>query len=467
MARMLVESDIQSTLTNSPAELPRTRYEIVLITDGSPTPRCTWADGAGNAASAQNPMGTWADTDPTYCNTVDPQDPDYIPGFIPGGDRNQNHQLFAPIDALKGVAATARVGKMELHTLLATNAEAIAQCGALCTDLYPPDPSLTDRVEAARRSSAWLLGELSHRLKGSFRGFENYAGLDALATARVDGTTLFSPMILRGLYVQPVSAVRTAAGWEPDFDGDGLSDAVESAAGSATRPDAGDTDGDGFDDLYESTHGLLGFDPAAPDIRGCDPTRPLTPGCRAIDSDGDGLSQFAERWNLSREVFADSDSDGIPDGLELRAGLDPASPNFTDLDGDALLDSAEVRQGTDPLVATPADDADALQVSWTLTSQSPGERCYDLTLDNLPLEAPAGQPAYFKIWLGEAPSAAPSDYGVWKAACARALRTDAAQSPADLVLPGLSAANFRAADELNQFRLTPNMCLTPTDFPSP
>ena len=468
MVRSLVEWDIVQTQLNAPAELPRTRYQIVLVTDGAPSPRCTLNDGAGAYASAMNPMGTWADSDATYCNTVDPQDPDYIPGFFPGGDRNQNQQLFAPIEALKGIAANARVGKIELNTMLVTNAETIAQCGAICADLYPPDTSTSDRVEAARFASTWLLGELSHRLNGTFRGFQNNAGLGELATAAVDSATLFSPTVVRSLFVQPASAVRTANGWEPDADGDGLSDAVESAAGSKTRPDSSDSDGDGFDDLYESTHASLGFDPAVADLRGCDPARPNTLGCRATDGDGDGLSQFSERWNFTREVLADSDSDGIPDGLELRFGLDPATPNYTDLDGDAQLDAAEVRQGTNPLAANGGADGEALQVSWTLTSQSAaGASCYDLTLDNLPLEAPAGQPALFKVWLGQAPAAAPGDYGVWMAACARALRTDTEQSPADLVLPGLDGHLFHPPQDLNVFRQVPNLCATPADFPSP
>lgn len=462
LARSLIEADIAAARATEPSLLPRTRYQLVLITDGAPSPRCSQVDDALAYASAANPGLRWADTDAAFCNSVTPSDPGYIPGFTAGGDRNQNEQLFALLDALESTAAQARVGKLELHALLITNAETIAQCGAACGDLYPPDSSSSDRVEAARVASRWLFGELARRLEGTLREFQNNAGLGQLAQAEVDAATLLSPTVIKGLYVQPLTATRPGGAWEVDSDGDGLADAVELGLGPPTRADSADTDGDGFDDHYEHTQRSLGFDPLVKDTRGCDPALPATLGCAPKDQDGDGLSQYAEAWLSSLPLVVDSDGDGIPDGLEARAGLDPSAADLTDGDGDGVLDAAEVQRGTDPRAAdSQVALADLLSVALTLSSQGARTSCYELSLDGLPLQAPQGQPAYFKIWLGQAPAAVPRDEGAWLTACARARRVGEVALPADLLLPGLDASFFRAPHGLPSPSATPDACLSP------
>jgi len=70
----------------------------------------------------------------------------------------------------------------------------------------------------------------------------------------------------------------------------------------------------------------------------------------AQDSDGDGLSDYAENavW-MTNATLNDTDGDGLLDGWEIDHGADPlnASDMGGDTDGDMLADYLEARYGTD------------------------------------------------------------------------------------------------------------------------
>ena len=118
---------------------------------------------------------------------------------------------------------------------------------------------------------------------------------------------------------------------DTDFDGDGLTDAEEVAAG--TDPLDADSDDDGLSDGDEvNTHQT-------------DPNN--------ADSDTDGLSDGDEvNTHQTDPNNADSDTDGLNDGDEVNThGTDP---NNEDTDGGGVPDGDEVTSDMDPLDA--ADD---------------------------------------------------------------------------------------------------------------
>ena len=179
-----------------------------------------------------------------------------------------------------------------------------------------------------------------------------------------------------------------------DFDGDGVPDHLDTDADDDGIGDAVeglvDTDGDGAADAYDTDSDDDGFSDAlegADDLDGDgtpnyvdldvdgDGTPDEVEGDGDVDEDGvpnwldpddsdgptadpdeDGLSN-AEEVDLGTDPYdADSDDDGLDDGIEVHeTGTEPTD---ADTDGDGLLDGAEVEAGTDPL--DPDTDGDGL-----------------------------------------------------------------------------------------------------------
>ncbi len=153
----LISSDIVLTQTQNPALLPRTRYVVVFVTDGTPFPRCsandylpmqdyadnvhpdlTWADSSGAGCPPGDPMNPGC-----FCNLLDPTNPmDQITGYVPGTDRNQNYQLFSYVDQLIQLKSQYNIGDIRLHTVLVFNKAAVTACGLMCEDLYGTYPNV-------------------------------------------------------------------------------------------------------------------------------------------------------------------------------------------------------------------------------------------------------------------------------------------------------------------------------------
>ncbi|PLX99801.1 MAG: hypothetical protein C0622_09870, partial [Desulfuromonas sp.] len=206
-----------------------------------------------------------------------------------------------------------------------------------------------------------------------------------------------------------------------DIDGDGLSDAWETAyfgSAEAGAPDA-DDDGDGLDNLTEFA---LGSDPLLIDSDGDgiadgDDTEAVvaadTDGDgldNTIDSDddGDGVADILDAFPLDVAASVDSDGDGMPDQWNPGYGaLDSTTALVLDNDddNDGLDDASELLAGTDPLLADSDGDGvgDLLDLFPLESSESldgDGDGIGDVA-DNCPVLANSGQDDWDGDGLGD------------------------------------------------------------------
>ncbi|GMU60808.1 MAG: hypothetical protein AMXMBFR34_25710 [Myxococcaceae bacterium] len=463
----LVASDIAQTEMTKPETLPRTRYVVVLLTDGVPFPKCSANDNLSQYADDLNPNLTWADSYGAgdFCNLIDPEDPDAITGFVAGTDRNQNYQLFSYVDQLMELKQQYNIGDIRLHSVLLFNLEAVRACGPICQDVYgqyvrwPGPVAVPDGPVAAREIARWILREIAQRGNGVYQEFNDFTGIGQLNLGALDYSSLASRNVMKTLMVQALSSEPGDVNRIVDTDGEGLPDEKDNDFSNKTNKFFADTDDDGFDDAFEVRNFDDGFRPDTRDGRGCDPASPLTPGCRVRDTDGDGLSQYAETYLKTRATLVDSDGDSVPDGLETRYGLDPLKPQAggLDTDGDGVPDAEEFRMGSNPIRSDKEfQQKNAYQYALQSEVQADGRICYQFSVSNLQLVTPPNRAGLrqgfnlFKVWFGEAPeSGVATDYGVWKTACAWAqFDPPSVRRPVGPETPPMDDTNFVSPDQL-------------------
>jgi hypothetical protein len=413
-----------------PDRLPRTRYVVVFLTDGTPYPRCAAIDTLSVYADPYNPDLTWEDQVTDYCNVI-VAGTTPIANWTPGTDRNQNYQLFALVDRIVNLKNLYNIGDVRLHSVLLFNEEAVRACGTICQDIYGvyPNVAAADYPAAAHAVARFVLSRMAQRGNGIFQEFIN-GDISTLSLGALDYTSMISPNVMKALIVQALRSEPDGEKRVLDSDGDGVPDETDNSFTLGTNKFNVDTDADSFTDAFELLHKDNGFKGANdPDTRGCDAINLSTGLCKIIDTDGDGLGLKAEEYLGSKAGLTDTDSDGIPDGVEARYGLDPTVSNLgQDTDGDGISDVDEIEKGSNPIVQDRVFyEGEGYQYEIQATPRADGSVCYQFAVSNLKLLTPPQQAAnnvnmgfnLFKVWFAESPESAISlDYGYWRTACA-------------------------------------------------
>jgi hypothetical protein len=327
------------------AALTRTKYVIIFFSDGTPDPVCF-----GCSTDEQSPR-YYSECEDDYhvmCQTLDdqgnPLDLDMqavfeqhadgagvFPELAEGADYNQNYQIFQYIQAIMDLKETFHVGEMRLHSAF-----------LYCRDQFGnPTSALCEAAELAyhldpERGRA-LLREMARRGSGTFRDFTSGQNINFL---QIDYTSIKRTYAAKNLLVTNTNAFPSVSRFIPDSDGDGLDDDLELRLG--TDPLKVDSDGDSYSDWVEVRFQNAGFDPLKED-------RPDRSCQDQNDLDGDGLAGCEEELFGTNPKLVDTDADGLPDGAEVRAGMDPLNNDIDlDLDSDGQRNGDELLYHSDP-----------------------------------------------------------------------------------------------------------------------
>jgi hypothetical protein len=186
-----------------------------------------------------------------------------------------------------------------------------------------------------------LLGDMARKAQGQMV-VQAPGALDFLA---VDVAGTGSRLVLRQISVMNTNTLLRGKAPVADSDGDGLSDAEETALG--TDPLNPDSDGDGVGDGIEKRLATPGseFDPLLfAQFRQCLILTDVT-----ADHDLDGLNDCEEAVLRTDPYLVDSDRDGVPDLVEVRLGGNPlVDDRLVDSDMDGIANGDEVTRGLDP-----------------------------------------------------------------------------------------------------------------------
>lgn len=161
VAADLIEHDLVGL---SDLHRPRTRYVVVVLSTGVPSPRCSADDRLAEYASPSRPELVWADVDAMRCNgSATPTDPLGV-SFLAGNALNQNSQLQRAVDRLKAMSTWYGGAPITVHARMVLSEASVGSCGALC------DGQLTNGLSATdlRRVGTYVMRDLATRTGGTF-----------------------------------------------------------------------------------------------------------------------------------------------------------------------------------------------------------------------------------------------------------------------------------------------------------
>ena len=399
----------QDMLQSPRDQLARTKYVIIFLSDGDPFPSCC------SRASELAGLCT-RDTNIFFCENPNAirQNPTQLPFLAANEDYNQEYQIIAAVQDIMDLQETFGVGEIRMHTAFLFDPTLVGQVNQDgCFVIGGVNFVCPDEARV-------LLGGMARVGQGVFRDFSAAEEIDFLG---FDQLTVRRENALKNLLAENRAAVLDELGeLQTDTDGDGLADSVEFEA-SLSRVEA-DTDTDGFSDVLEQRQRRGGFDPLV-----------STAGCGLAsdqdDLDADGLRTCEERILGTSTDLYDTDADGIPDGLEVRAGTDPALADaLEDADLDGVRNGDEIRAGTS--IRRDEENARSDFAYRYRTDdkgvQEDGRRCYDFEVKNIRLTTPIARPGVADsfgrndviVYAAQAPRDDPNDFGRFQVACARA-----------------------------------------------
>ncbi|MCC7381209.1 MAG: VWA domain-containing protein [Deltaproteobacteria bacterium] len=292
-----------------------------------------------------------------------------------------------------------------------------------------------------------LLKDMADAGKGTFRNVGNGEKINFLDI----GFTAFRRVFLLKSFLAENRNARPEPFLEAatDSDGDGLSDGEELLIG--TSETSTDSDLDGFTDLLENNLRNAGFDPLDGADADCRVT--ATDRYNRRDDDGDGLLNCEERFLGTNPRLFDTDADGVPDPIEVRARVSPVADDyFADPDRDTVANGFEIRDRTNPQLDDRAHfgelryryDVEAYEIRDSQT-------CFRFFIDNVALvSSTPADPTAEKGWndlmvvFGQTAADTPTDFGEFRMACVRArflLEEDLKYPPSGLV--ELKATDFK------------------------
>lgn len=415
-------------IDSSPAERARSKYVIVFFSDGVPDPQCIAGAAVQPRQVCAVPRDDWPDTfqlpagiNPNTGAAWTWEDfQGLFPDMLDGRDYNTKDQLVEKVREILELQEIYNVNEIRFHTGF----------------LWDPNlnPAFIPAFGLDRPKAIDLLTAMATAGNGTFTEFTFGASISFL---NINYTATKSVYEMTNFFAINGSSMPGPSAAKPDSDGDGLPDELEDELrtcsyikggvncnlGNGNFADPLDTDGDGYGDFFEYRFRSSGFDPKV--------GATLTAPCRQTDdSDGDGLKDCEEVFIGTDERLYDSDADRIPDGIEVRFGLDPANradPLF-DTDSDGTRNVEEVQRHWDPLAREPAT-ALPPQVKYDIVyggETQDGRNCYTFDSANLKLHTTRAVTAVDRgvntIWLTfmEGPRNDPRDYGSARVACVRA-----------------------------------------------